>query len=61
MAKTAGESNALNGVANDYNRSADAARQTGAGVGQAAVTVGATYDQYGNPIKKPGYEESAGA
>ncbi len=61
MAQLAGESNAKNGVANDYNRGADNTRQTAAGIGNAAISVGAAYDQYGNPIpKKKGYQESAG-
>lgn len=52
MSHLAGESNALNGVANDYTSSAGATRQTASGIGNAALTVGAAYDQYGNPVKK---------
>lgn len=61
MSKMAGESNAMNGVANDYDRGAQGARSTAAGIGNAAITTGAAYDQYGNPIKKKGYRESAGS
>lgn len=51
MSKLSGESNALNGVANGYERSAGADRQTGAGIANAAITAGAAYDQNGNPQK----------
>ncbi len=53
MAKQTGVAAAQNGVAAGYERSAGATRQTAAGIGQAAITAGAAYDQYGNPIKKP--------
>lgn len=61
MAKMSAQANAENGVANDYDRAADASRQTAGGIGNAAITMGATYDQYGNPRKKQGYDASAGA
>ncbi len=64
MAKESATANARNGVANDYTSAAQATRQTAAGVGNAALTVGAAYDQYGNPVdpkKKPDYASSAGA
>ncbi len=62
MSHLAGESNALNGVANDYNTSANNTMNTAGGIGQSALTAGAAYDQYGNPKKKPtDYESSAGA
>ena len=52
MAKNAVEAGARTGVAQGYERSAGAAQSTAAGVGNAALTVGATYDQFGNPIKE---------
>lgn len=61
MTQLAGESNAQNGVAAGYERGAQATRQTAGGVGQAAITAGAAYDQYGNPVKKQDYADSAGA
>ncbi len=61
MTHLAGESNALNGVANDFQRGADNTRQTAAAVGNAAATGGAGYEQYGTPTKrKKNYKESAG-
>lgn len=48
MSKQAGVANAQNGVAAGYERSAGATRQTAGGIGQAAITAGAAYDQYGN-------------
>lgn len=61
MAKNAAEANAQNGVAAGYERSAGDAHQTAAGIGSAAITAGAAYDQYGNPVKKDDYATSAGA
>lgn len=52
MSQLAGEANATNGVASGYERAAQGTRQTAAGVGNAAITAGAAYDQYGNPKKK---------
>ena len=60
MSKQAVEANAKNGVAAGYERSADDTRQTAGGIGSAAITAGATYDQYGNPVD-PKYKKSAGA
>lgn len=57
MGRDSAQANALNGVASGYDRAASATRQTAGGIGQAATTAGAAYDQYGNPIppakKKP--------
>ncbi len=62
MAKNEVVAGAENGVAAGYERSAGAARQTAAGVGNAVITAGAAYDQYGNPVKKKDdYSGSAGA
>ncbi len=62
MSVRTAEANANNGVAAGYERSAGAAQQTGAGIGAAALTAGAAYDQYGNPVKKKDdYSGSAGA
>lgn len=62
MTKLAGESNATNAVAAGYERGAQATRQTAGGIGNAAITAGAAYDQYGNPVeKKKDYRDSAGA
>lgn len=52
MAKNTAVANANNGVAAGYERGAADTRQTAAGVGNAAITTGAAYDQYGNPKKK---------
>lgn len=46
MSILAGKSNALNGVANGYERGAQGARQTGAGLANAALTAGAGLTQY---------------
>ncbi len=62
MNRLSGEANAQNGVATGLDASAAGARQTAGGIGQAAITAGAAYDQYGNPKKKPDdYQSSAGA
>ena len=49
MAKSSLEANARNGVANDYERSAQATRETAGAVGQTAMTAGAAYDQSQRP------------
>ena len=46
MALLAGKSNALNGVANGYERGAQGTRQMGAGAANAALTVGAGLTNY---------------
>ena len=62
MSKLAGQSNALAGVASGYERGAQGTRQTAGGIGQAAITAGAAYDQHGNPVnKKKDYLESSGS
>jgi len=58
MTKLAGESNASAGVANDYNRAADATRQTAGGIGSAAITAGEAWDERESRRKK--YKDSAG-
>ncbi len=62
MTKLSAEANANAGVANDYDRGAQNTRQTAGGLGNTAITAGAAYDQYGNPIKKKDdYASTAGA
>ncbi len=58
MTKQGAVSNAKNGVAVGYERGAADTRQTAGGIGQAALTAGAAYDQYGN--KKPKTDEGDG-
>ena len=53
MSLASAEANARNGVANDYERSAGATRETAGGVANAAISAGAAYDQYGKKKKKP--------
>ena len=61
MSKQTAVANEGNGVAAGYERGAGQTMQTAGGIGQAAITAGAAYDQYGNPIKKKGYQDSAGS
>jgi len=58
MSKQTALSNAQNGVASAYERSAGATRQTAGGIGQAALTAGEAYDQYGTPRKKRDSEDA---
>jgi len=60
MSRNAAEAAALNGVAGGYERAAGATQQTAGGIGSAAITAGATYDQYGKK-KKPDFGEDDNA
>lgn len=55
MTKQTGVANAQNGVASGYERGADAARQTGAGIGNSIITAGTAYRQ------RKKYSDSAGS
>ena len=55
MALASQQAAAMNGVAGGYERQAQGTQNTASGVGNAVLTAGAAYDQYGNPVdpKKP--------
>jgi hypothetical protein len=61
MAKNAAESNAKNGVANDYDRAGANTRGTAGGVGNAAATLSQWELEQKKKKKGSDYEDSAGA